>query len=187
LSRFKVTDLPLAGSKLIERRLQEDDRGFLSRLFAIDELASMGWSAPIAQVNHTFTRWQGTIRGMHYQAPPYSDAKIVSCIRGEVWDVAVDLRLTSPTFLQVHGQLLSHTNCCAMLIPKGFAHGFQSMVDNCELIYFHSSQYQPEAEKGLRYDDPMLQISWPCPVTTVSERDRSHPFLTPGFLGVNLE
>jgi len=187
LSRLKITELPIAGLKLIERQLQEDNRGFLSRLFAIDDLASVGWNDSIAQVNHTFTRCQGTIRGMHYQDPPYSDAKVVNCIRGEVWDVAVDLRVGSPTFLQVHGQLLSQTNRYSMLIPKGFAHGFQAMVENCELIYFHTCEYKPTADKGLRYDDPMLKISWPCPVTLVSERDQSHPLLTRSFQGLDLK
>ena len=186
MSRLKISELPIAGLKLIERQVQEDKRGFLSRLFAIDEIASIGWSDPIAQVNHSLTRHQGTIRGMHYQVPPFSDAKIVSCIRGEVWDVAIDLRVGSPTFLQAHGQLLSETNRYAMLVPKGFAHGFQAMVANCELIYFHSGEYTPTADKGLRYDDPMLKISWPCPVTLVSERDQSHPLLTSSFRGLDL-
>jgi len=143
----------------------------------------MGWSGPIAQINHTTTRRRGTIRGIHYQEAPSPDAKIVSCVRGEVWDVAVDLREASPTFLQAHGQLLSHINCCAMFIPEGFAHGVQTLVDDCELIYFHSSQYQPTADKGLRYDDPVLKISWPCSITLVSERDQSHPLLRPSFRG----
>lgn len=187
LPNLKITELPLAGLKLIEREVKEDDRGFFSRLFSIDELESIGWSAPIAQVNHTFTRLRGTIRGMHYQLFPFSDAKMVSCIRGEVWDVAVDLRPGSPTFLQAHGQLLSQKNRFAMLIPIGFAHGFQTLVDDSELIYFHSREYVPTADRGLRYNDPVLKISWPCAVTLVSERDQTHPLLTLSYPGANPE
>jgi dTDP-4-dehydrorhamnose 3,5-epimerase len=187
LPSLKIIELPLAGLKLIEREVKEDERGSFSRLFSIDELKSIGWSASIAQVNHTLTRLRGTIRGLHYQLFPFSDAKIVSCIRGEVWDVAVDLRPGSPTFLQSHGQLLSPKNRYAMLIPIGFAHGFQTLVENSELIYFHSREYVPTADRGLRYNDPVLKISWPCAVTLVSKRDQTHPLLTSSYPGVNLE
>jgi len=186
MTRFKVIDLPLAGLKIIERISCQDDRGFLSRLFCIDNLAILGWQYPVAQVNHSRTRFLGSIRGMHYQDLPYCDAKLVTCIRGEVWDVAVDLRQDSPTFLRSYGQLLSEHNCRSALIPPGFAHGFQTCADNCELIYLHSTMYQPQADKGLRYNDPKLEISWPHLVTLVSHRDKSHPLLTSSFKGIKL-
>lgn len=187
MSRLKVSDLPLEGLKLIQREILDDERGFLSRLFCADELARVGWNEPIAQVNHTLTLRRGCVRGMHYQEAPHSDAKLVTCIRGEIWDVAVDLRTNSSTFLKYHGQVLSEKNCSAMLIPVGFAHGFQTMKENCELIYLHTSSYKPEAERGLRYDDPNLAINWPCPVTLVSQRDQFYQLLMPSFRGISSE
>jgi dTDP-4-dehydrorhamnose 3,5-epimerase len=121
---------------------------------------------------------------MHYQTAPNAEMKLVSCIRGEVWDVAIDLRANSPTFLQPHVQTLSSDNCCALLIPEGFAHGFQAQSDDCELIYLHTASHNPKAEAGLRFNDPCLSISWPIPVTTISVRDQSHPLLTKHFRGL---
>jgi len=186
MSFFTVTCPSLAGLMLIERRRLEDARGFLSRLFCAEQLSVAGFCKPIAQINHSRTSRRGTLRGMHYQMSPSAEMKLVSCIRGEVWDVAVDLRPNSPTFLQSHAQLLSADNCCALLIPEGFAHGFQSQTDDCELIYLHTASYTPQAEAGLRFNDPRLAISWPIPVTAISVRDRSHPLLTEHFKGVNI-
>jgi dTDP-4-dehydrorhamnose 3,5-epimerase len=186
VSRFAVTGLSLAGLKLIERQRLGDARGFLTRLFCVEELAGAGWRKPIAQINHTRTTQRGTIRGMHYQMAPQAEMKLVSCIRGEVWDVAIDLRSNSPTFLQFQAQTLSADNCCAMLIPEGFAHGFQAQTDDCELIYFHTDSYNPQAEAGLRFNDPRLAIPWPIAVSEISDRDNSHPLLTTQFRGINV-
>ncbi len=186
MSRFAVTGLSLTGLKLIERRHLGDARGFLSRLFCAEELAVAGWHKPIAQINHTRTAQRGTIRGMHYQMAPHAEMMLVSCIRGEVWDVAIDLRSNSPTFLQSQAQTLSAENCCAMLIPEGFAHGFQAQTDDCELIYLHAVGYSPQAEAGLRFNDPRLAITWPIPVGEISARDQSHPLLTTQFSGINV-
>jgi dTDP-4-dehydrorhamnose 3,5-epimerase len=123
---------------------------------------------------------------MHYQMAPYAEMMLVSCIRGEVWDVAIDLRPDSPTFLQWQAQTLSAENCCAMLIPEGFAHGFQAQTDDCELIYLHTVGYSPQAEAGLRFNDPRLAIAWPIPIREISARDQSHPLLTTQFRGVNV-
>lgn len=186
MSRFTVTDLPLAGLKRVERQRLGDSRGFLSRLFCAEELAEAGWIKPIAQINHTYTARQGTVRGMHFQRPPHAEMKLVSCIRGEVWDVAVDLRAGSPTFLQWHSERLSAENGCALLIPEGFAHGFQTLTDDVELLYCHSEAYAAEAEGGLNPADPRLGINWPLAITEVSARDAGHPPITSDFEGIQV-
>jgi len=185
LSRFAITDLPAAGLKRITRQRLGDERGFLARLFCSEELAVAGWRRPIAQINHTYTAKRGTLRGMHYQRPPHAEMKLVSCIRGEVFDVAVDLRAGSPTFLQWHAETLSADNGRALLIPEGFAHGFQTLSDDCEMLYLHTAAHTPDAEGGLRVDDPRLGITWPLPVAEMSARDRAHPLLTPRFAGMD--
>jgi dTDP-4-dehydrorhamnose 3,5-epimerase len=187
LTRFTITDLSLAGLKLIERQCLGDARGYLSRLFCGDELAAAGWQRPVAQINHTYTALRGTVRGMHYQTPPHAEMKVVTCIRGEVWDVAVDLRAHSPTFLQWQAQILSADNAHALLIPEGFGHGFQTLVDDCELLYMHTKAYAPQAEAAVRFDDPRPAISWPLPVAEISARDQSHSLLTAQFNGIKLQ
>lgn len=186
MSRFAIADLPPVGLKCITRQRLGDERGFLARLFCADDLAPAGWKKPIMQINHTATAKRGTLRGMHYQRPPHAEMKLVSCIRGEVFDVAVDLRADSPTFLQWHAETLSAENGRALLIPEGFAHGFQTLSDDCEMLYLHTAAYAPEAEAGLRVEDPRLGIAWPLPVAEMSARDRSHPLLTPQFAGMDV-
>ena len=186
MNRFTVTDLPLAGLKLIQRQHLGDSRGFLSRMFCAEELAAAGWTQPIAQINHTQTAQIGTVRGMHYQTPPNSEIKLVSCVHGEVWDVAVDLRSGSPTFLHWHAERLSATNNRALLIPEGFAHGFQALEDNVSLIYCHSAFHSPQSERGLNAQDTRLAINWPLAITEISHRDVTHPMLEMKFEGVHL-
>ena len=187
MTRFTITDLSLAGLKLIERQRFGDARGYLSRLFCADELASAGWHKLVAQINHTRTARRGTVRGIHYQTPPHAEMKVVTCIRGEVWDVAVDLRAHSPTFLQWQAQILSAENAHSLLIPEGFGHGFQTLVDDCELLYMHTEAYAPQAECAVRFDDPRPAISWPLPVAEISVRDQSHSLLTTQFNGIKLQ
>lgn len=186
MNRFIVNDLPLPGLKFVERQRIGDSRGFLSRLFCAEELVAAGWVKPIAQVNHTFTAMRGTVRGMHFQRPPHAEMKLVSCIRGEVWDVAVDVRIGSPTFLHWHAGSLSAENGRAMLIPEGFAHGFQALTDDVELLYCHSAAYSHSAEAGLNPLDARLAITWPLPISELSVRDKSHPLIETGFEGVRL-
>jgi dTDP-4-dehydrorhamnose 3,5-epimerase len=183
MSRFEVVDTPLAGLKFVRRQRLGDSRGFLSRLFCADELAAAGWTSPIAQINHTFTARAGTVRGLHYQRPPHAEAKLVSCLRGEVWDVAVDLRTGSPTFLRCHAERLSAENGCALLIPPGFAHGFQALSDDVELLYCHSAPYAAPSEGGLHPQDERLGIAWPLPITELSTRDAAHTRITETFTG----
>ena len=169
------TDTPLAGVKRVQRYCVGDTRGFLSRLFCAQELAAFGWSKPVAQINHTWTQHRGTVRGLHYQNPPDAEMKLVSCLRGEVWDVAVDLRANSPTYLHWHAEHLSASNHCAMLIPEGCAHGFQALSDDVELLYCHSMAYAPASDAGLHALDNRLAIRWPLPVALLSARDARHP------------
>jgi dTDP-4-dehydrorhamnose 3,5-epimerase len=185
LRRFAVTDLPLAGLKLFECQRLGDSRGFLSRLFCAEELAAVGWRKPIAQINHTYTALRGTVRGIHFQYPPHAEMKLVSCIRGGVWDVAVDVRAGSPTFLEWHAQCLCADNGRALLIPEGFAHGFQALTDDVELLYCHSAVHNSSAEAGLNPQDTRLDINWPLPITGLSARDAGHPLIGAGFEGVS--
>lgn len=186
MKRLAVTDLPLSGLKRVERQHLGDARGFLSRLFCADELAEAGWNGPVAQINQTLTRRCGAVRGMHFQYPPHAETKLVSCLGGAVFDVAVDLRKGSPTFLRWHAQELSAENRLALLIPAGFAHGFQALSDDCELLYVHSAPYVAVAEGGLSPRDPQLAIAWPLAITDMSERDAGHPAVGPDFKGVTL-
>jgi len=186
MSRFTILDTPIADLKIVERQQLGDSRGFLSRLFCTEELAAAGWHKPIIQINQTLTQKQGTVRGLHFQPAPNAEMKLVTCLRGAVWDVAVDLRAGSPTFLQWHAEELSAANHRALLIPEGFAHGFQTLCDDCELIYLHSRAYTPSGEAGLNPKDPMISISWPLAITELSARDAQHPMLDPQFKGVTL-
>ncbi len=171
----------------VQRQRLADDRGSLSRLFCAQELAAAGWVWPVAQINHTVTLRRGAVRGLHYQRAPHAEAKLVSCLRGAVWDVALDLRRGSPTFLQHRALELSAGNGTALLIPPGFAHGFQALSEGVELMYLHSAAHAPGFEAGLHPQDPTLAVTWPLEVTQLSERDRSHPFIQPAvFEGVTL-
>jgi dTDP-4-dehydrorhamnose 3,5-epimerase len=186
VSRFNFMDLSLDGLKRVERQSITDLRGTLVRMFCSEELKSIGWDKPIAQINLTHTKSKGTIRGLHFQRPPYAEMKLVSCPIGKVWDVAVDLRANSKTFLQWHAEILSGINGYSLLIPEGFAHGFQALTDEVEMLYFHSERYEPSSEGGLNPSDPLLNISWPLGVTELSSRDQAHPYLNSQFTGIVL-
>jgi dTDP-4-dehydrorhamnose 3,5-epimerase len=186
MSRFTIRDTPIQGLKTVERQQLGDSRGFLSRIFCTEEMAVAGWHKPVAQINHTFSQKAGTVRGMHFQQSPFSEMKLVTCLRGVVWDVAVDLRGGSPTFLQWYAEEISGENRRAMLIPEGVAHGFQSLSDDCELLYLHSAIYKPEAEAGIHPEDPSLAITWPIAIAEISNRDANHPMLDHQFKGVML-
>lgn len=186
MSRFEFRDTSLQGLRVLQRTRVEDKRGFLSRLFCVDEMRSAGWMGPVAQVNHVHTSAFGTVRGMHFQHAPYAETKLVVCVSGEIWDVAVDIRRGSPTFLRWHAETLSSRNLRALLIPPGFAHGYQSLASDSELIYFHSAAYRPDAEGAIRPTDPCLGVDWPMQIAEMSERDRNHPLLRSDFLGIEV-
>ncbi|MCK9230770.1 MAG: dTDP-4-dehydrorhamnose 3,5-epimerase [Syntrophales bacterium] len=183
-ARFSVRFTPLDGLLVVQRKPLEDSRGFFSRFFCAEELQLQGFNKPISQINHTRTRNRGVVRGLHFQHSPHGEIKIVSCLAGEVFDVAVDIRKGSPTFLQWHGEILSAENHRSLLIPEGFAHGFQALTEQCEMLYLHSTPYQPNAEGALNIADPAIGIAWPLEVSHISERDRAHPFIGAEFEGI---
>jgi dTDP-4-dehydrorhamnose 3,5-epimerase len=186
MSSFSIVDTPIKDLKVIERKPIGDSRGFLARIFCADQLISAGWHAPIAQINLTVTRKRGTVRGMHFQNAPHAEMKLISCLRGEIFDVAVDLRPNSSTFLKWHAEKLSFENCRALLIPEGFAHGFQALTDDCELLYLHSAPYIPASEAGIRATDSRLGILWPLDFSEISQRDSKHPLIANEFKGIEL-
>ena len=185
-TRFDILETPLAGLQILLRKPIGDSRGYLERLFCTEELQPLAPGKHIAQINHTLTVVRGTVRGMHFQRPPHAEIKFVSCLRGEVFDVAVDLRDNSPTFLGWHAEVLSAGNHKTLVIPEGFAHGFQTLTNDCELIYLHTATYCPEAEGGLNAADPRLAIDWPLPIGEMSERDSCHPLIDRNFAGLTL-
>lgn len=185
-ARFAASETPLPGLKMVRRARIEDERGFLSRLYCAGELAAIGFTDVIVQINHTLTRAAGAIRGMHFQQPPHAEDKFVTCLRGAILDVAVDLRRGSPTFLRWHGEELSAENGASLFIPKGFAHGFQTLTEDCELLYLHTAAYERSAEGGLSPFDPALAIAWPLAATDMSARDRAHPPIDANFAGIEL-
>jgi dTDP-4-dehydrorhamnose 3,5-epimerase len=186
MSRFDFLETKLSGLKLVQRKPIEDARGFFARFYCAEEFREAGLSKSIAQINHTFTRVKGAVRGLHFQNPPNAETKLVSCISGAVLDVAVDLRADSPTFLSWHGEILSAENRRSLLIPEGFAHGFQTLTEDCELIYLHTVPFHPESEGALNVADPALAIEWPLAISELSERDLEHPFIPPQFSGIRL-
>jgi len=184
-SRFDLIATPLAGLLVLQRKPIGDQRGYLERLFCATELQALLSDRQIVQINHTLTASRGTVRGLHFQHPPHAETKLVSCLRGEVFDVAVDLRPHSPSFLTWYAERLSAENHKTLLIPEGFAHGFQTLTDECEMLYFHTASYNAQSEAGLNALDKKLDIQWPLNVSMQSERDCSLPFLGNDFKGIN--
>lgn len=183
---MKLHPTPLAGLYEIAHTPVGDARGRFTRLFCEQELAPVRSGLHFAQINLSETQGRGTVRGMHYQMPPAAEAKLIRCLRGRVFDVAVDLRAGSSTFLQWHAVELAEDNDRAIFIPEGFAHGFQALTDEAHLLYLHTARWTPACEAGLHYGDPRLVIAWPLPVAMVSDRDRSYPRIDDSFTGVCL-
>ena len=186
MARFQFEPTALPGLWSVRGTRLDDERGFLERLYCAEEFAAAGWRGPIAQINHSYTRQRGAVRGLHFQHAPCAEDKLVNCLRGEVFDVAVDLRQDSPTLLRWHGEVLSASNGRALLIPRGFAHGFQALSVDCELLYLHSSPYAQQAEGALNVRDPRLGIAWPQPITELSARDGNHPLLGADYSGIRV-
>lgn len=185
MSGFDISDAPLRGLKVVQRKKLSDARGYLERMFCIADLHELITDKHIVQVNHTLTRQRGAVRGLHFQRPPHAEAKLVSCLRGEVFDVAVDLRAGSPTFLQWHAETLSGENGRMLYIPEGFAHGFQALTEDCEMFYLHTAAYAPEFEGGVSPLDPRLAIAWPLAMTSLSDRDAQHAHLLADYRGID--
>ena len=174
-------ELPLKDAYIIRPTPFEDHRGKFSRLFCQNELKQIGHHKEIVQINHSITKQKGAVRGMHFQKPPRAEIKIVKCINGSVFDVIVDLRKNSSTFLQWHGEILSAENMKMMYVPEGFAHGFQTLENNVELLYFHTEFYDTKYESGLKYDDPMVNISWKLEPVDLSLKDQNYPLFSEGI------
>lgn len=183
---MNVLDTPLSGLKVVQSTPHRDERGSFIRLYCDREVRSLLGGRKIVQINYSTTVRAGAIRGMHFQYPPHAEMKMVRCLRGRVWDVAVDLRAGSPTFLKWYTQELSPENAKMMMIPEGFAHGFQTLEPNSELLYLHTEFYQPSSEGGIRHDDPRLGITWLMPPLDLSPRDLAHPLLDEDFAGVRV-
>ena len=184
--QLNLLSTKLHGLFIVNTNYQSDTRGSFSRLFCKNELDVALQGRDIVQVNFSITKARGAVRGMHFQHPPNSEMKFVRCIKGRVWDVIVDLRRNSPTFMEWHSEELSQHNKRMIVIPEGCAHGFQTLDAESELLYLHTDYYAPDAEGGLAYNDPMLNISWPLPITEISERDKRHPKLNQNFSGISL-
>ena len=184
MARFRFVPTQLDGLVVVERQRAEDARGFFSRFYCAEEFRAAGLDQPIVQINHTLTRRTGAIRGLHLQHPPHAEDKVVSCLHGKVFDVAVDVRHGSPTFLKWHGEILSADNARSLLIPRGFAHGFQALESDCELVYLHSAAYAAGTEGALHVSDPRLGIDWPLAFADISQCDQSHPCISEDFTGI---
>jgi dTDP-4-dehydrorhamnose 3,5-epimerase len=175
--RFVVQASKLAGLQVITRQPIVDARGWFERAYCADTFAELGITKTISQINRSFTAQKGSVRGMHFQTAPFAETKFVSCLRGEVFDVAVDLRAGSPTFLQWHGEILSGANQRSLLIPEGFAHGFQTLSADCEMLYLHTQKFDPTSSTGINPLDIKLGICWPLAMTEMSDGDKHRPML----------
>ena len=177
MKKFLEIQLDCDDIRCYQRILSSDSRGEFSRLFSSEELASMGWNESVTQVNISQTIKAGTIRGLHYQDAPYAEKKLITCVSGEIQDYVVDIRPNSKNYLKTYSIKLTSVNNLSLMVPEGFAHGFQALTNDVVLIYLHSTAYKPEFERGLNMLDPMLQIDFLIPVSDVSDRDKSHPFI----------
>jgi dTDP-4-dehydrorhamnose 3,5-epimerase len=182
--RFEIAETPLPGLIAVQRIPRFDDRGWFERMYGVDELAEVLGERTVVQVNRSSTRARGTVRGLHYQLPPSAEGKLVSCLRGAIFDVAVDVREDSPTFLEWYGATLDSENRRSLFIPEGFAHGFQALADESEILYFTTAAYDQAAERGVHPLEPLVGIAWPVSVEQLSERDASFPALGPEFRGI---
>ena len=181
---MNIRQTTIPGLVVAESTPRIDERGSFTRLYCKEELGEIIGTREIVQINQSCTRVVGAVRGLHYQPGPHAEMKLVRCVKGRAWDVALDLRAGSPTFLQWHAEELSETNANMMVIPEGFAHGFQVLEEDSELLYLHTAFYSPEAEGGIRPMDPGLSIDWPLAIEDISDRDRNHPLLNSEFTGL---
>lgn len=183
---MKIHILPISGAAVVDVEPKSDSRGVFCRWFCQKELESLVGKRQIVNVNFSRTEKIGSIRGMHFQYPPKAEMKLVRCIRGKVFDVIVDLRKKSPTFMQYHTEILSQENGKMIVIPEGLAHGFQALEEGVELIYFMTEFYSKEHSSGIRYSDPKVGIDWPLSVSEISIKDKEFPFLDDTFEGIPL-
>lgn len=185
-NQLTIQSTSIADLKIIQRHFVADHRGYFERLFCSSDLDSIFGLRTIKQINHSQTKSVGTIRGMHFQYPPFAETKIVSCIKGRIFDVAIDIRKGSTTYLQWFGLELDDSSGKSLFIPEGFAHGFQSLEPSCEILYFVSAPYCKSSESGINALDPRISVNWPIHISERSEKDSTHPMLEDFFPGVDL-
>lgn len=183
---MNLVQTSIQGAWVIENSAFQDNRGAFARLYCSRELQVIVGQKMIVQINHSVTHSVGAVRGLHYQNPPHAEMKIVRCLKGRVFDVAVDLRQGSPTFLKWAAVELTPENHFAFVIPEGCAHGFQVLTEGSELLYLHTAFYTPDAEGAVRFDDPRIDVKWPLPPTDLSTRDLGHTYLKENFKGIVL-
>lgn len=181
MGKLTINNTHIDGLYIVETNAFLDHRGAFARWFCEGEMKEILGNRHIKNVNFSRTVNKGSIRGMHFQKPPYAEMKMVRCIRGKILDVVVDIRKDSPTYLQHYAVELSAENMKLFVIPEGFAHGFQSLDDNSEIMYLVTEFYSPETEAGLRFSDPTLAINWPLEITDTSAKDAAHPLIADGF------
>jgi dTDP-4-dehydrorhamnose 3,5-epimerase len=172
---MQFTRTPLEGAYLIDLQKRGDERGFFARLFCREEFLQHGLDPNVLQANNSLSAEKGTLRGLHYQLPPYEETKLVRCIKGSLYDVILDLRRDSPTFGRSFGAELTADNRRMLYVPRGFAHGFITLEPDVEILYMVSAAYSQENERGIRWNDPRFNIQWPIAPTVISERDQNHP------------
>lgn len=183
---MKFTKTNIKDLYLIEPEPFLDERGMFARVFCREEFKEINHSKEIVNINHSSTKKKGSIRGMHFQYPPKAEIKIVRCIKGSIFDVAIDLRKDSTTFLNYYGEILSANNMKMLYVPEGFAHGFQSLENNIEINYYTTEFYSPQDEGIVRYDDSKIGIEWPLEITDISDKDKNKAFLSDNFIGIEV-
>jgi len=183
---MKFAETALKGAYIVETEPFRDERGLFARTFCKRDFNQIGHTKEFVQFNHSLTVNKGTVRGIHYQTPPDSEIKLIRCIRGKVYDVIIDVRQHSPTFLQHIGVELSEENMLSIYVPEGFAHGFQTLEDHTQLIYHHTGFYTPASERGLNFNDPALAIKWPLPPINITTKDKNHPYISNQFKGIEI-
>ncbi|MGX2982368.1 dTDP-4-dehydrorhamnose 3,5-epimerase [Helicobacter sp. 23-1045] len=184
MSRFEFTPTPLKDCFVITPKPIKDERGYFERYFCANDFREIGFDKNILQINHSQTTQKGIIRGLHFQTPPFCEIKIVRCLKGAIYDVALDLRQNSPTFLQYFGVILSAENAKYLYIPDGFAHGFQAMSDDVEILYLCSEFFEKQADSVINPLDPKIAIDWKLPPQNLSQKDANAPFLGDDFMGL---
>ncbi len=175
---------PINGLYTVLLKKLEDDRGLFARTYCKNEFKKIGFEKEFVQFNHSYNKMKGTIRGMHFQQIPFAETKLIRCVQGAVYDVAVDIRKNSPTFLQWFGVELTAENMVSILIPEGFAHGFQTLKDDSALIYHHTAFYTQQADAGIRFDDPTVNVRWKLLPVNMTEKDKNYPMIDNNFKGI---
>ena len=186
LDQFKSYKTKLKDLIIIKRNYYFDTRGSFSRIFSKKIFHKLGFKEYIDSINYSMVKKRGTIKGLHFQKPPHAETKIVTCIKGSIYDVCVDLRYGSKTFLKYHAEILSEKNKKSLLIPRGFAHGFQTLEDDSAVLYFHSTSYNKASESGISVLDSKLNINWPIKISKISKRDKNHNSINRSFKGLKI-